>query len=76
MTGMDLTNRPRRLRRDGVRPLVSETALTATDLVAPVFVDAAADERVTIDSMPGQERVPVAESVDRVREVLETASKP
>ena len=69
---MDLTNRPRRLRRDGVRPLVSETALKATDLVAPVFVDATADERVTIDSMPGQERVPVAESVDRVREVLET----
>ena len=69
---MDLTNRPRRLRRDGVRPLVSETTLAATDLVAPVFVDATADERVAIDSMPGQERVPVAESVDRVREVLET----
>jgi porphobilinogen synthase len=69
---MDLTNRPRRLRRDGVRPLVSETALTATDLIAPVFVDATTDERVDIDSMPGQERVPVEESVARVREVLET----
>ena len=69
---MDLTDRPRRLRTDGVRPLVSETNLEATDLIAPVFVDATTDERVAIDSMPGQERVPVEESVPRVREVMET----
>ncbi|PSP97460.1 porphobilinogen synthase [Halobacteriales archaeon QS_1_68_44] len=69
---MDLTDRPRRLRTDSVRPLVSETSLEATDLIAPVFVDATTDERVAIDSMPGQERVPVDESVARVREVLET----
>ena len=69
---MDFTDRPRRLRTDGVRPLVSETSLEATDLIAPVFVDATTDERVAIDSMPGQERVPVDESVARVREVLET----
>ena len=69
---MNHTNRPRRLRRDGVRSLVSETALRASDLIAPVFVDATTDERVAIDSMPGQERVPVDESVARVREVLET----
>ncbi|WP_254839842.1 porphobilinogen synthase [Natronomonas marina] len=68
---MDLTNRPRRLRTDGVRPLVSETDLRASDLVAPVFVDATADERVPIESMPGHERVPVAESVARVREIAE-----
>ena len=69
---MDTTRRPRRLRRDGVRSLVRETALSATDLVAPVFVDATTDERVPIDSMPGHERVPVAEAVARVEEVLET----
>ncbi|WP_433628909.1 porphobilinogen synthase [Halomicrococcus sp. NG-SE-24] len=69
---MDLTDRPRRLRRDGVRELVSETSLEANDLVAPVFVDATTDERVAIPSMPGHERVPLDESVARVEEVLDT----
>ncbi|PSP47989.1 porphobilinogen synthase [Halobacteriales archaeon QH_7_69_31] len=69
---MDPAYRPRRLRSDGVRPLVSETDLTAADLVAPVFVDATADERVPIESMPGHERVPVEDSVARVREIQET----
>ncbi|KAB1192810.1 porphobilinogen synthase [Haloferax sp. MBLA0076] len=69
---MDLTDRPRRLRTDGIRPLVSETTLAATDLVAPVFVDATTDERLPIESMPGHERVPVDEAADRVDEVRET----
>jgi porphobilinogen synthase len=69
---MSLLDRPRRLRRDGVRSLVSETTLEATDLVAPVFVDATADERLPIESMPGHERVPVDEAVARVEEVLAT----
>jgi len=69
---MNLTQRPRRLRTDGVRPLVRETELTASDLIAPVFVDATTDERVPIETMPGHERVPIEEAVDRVEEVLET----
>jgi porphobilinogen synthase len=69
---MDRTRRPRRLRTDGVRPLVRETDLTPRDLVAPVFVDATTDERVPIPSMPGHERVPVDEAVERVREITET----
>jgi porphobilinogen synthase len=69
---MDLTDRPRRLRTDGVRPLVAETSLSPTDLIAPVFVDATTDERVPIDSMPGQERVPVSAAGDRVAEIEET----
>ncbi|MEF8841835.1 MAG: porphobilinogen synthase [Haloarculaceae archaeon] len=68
----DLRERPRRLRADGVRRLVSETTVRAEDLVAPVFVDATTDERVPIPSMPGHERVPVEEAVPRVREVMET----
>ena len=68
----DLTERPRRLRADGVRGLVSETTVRASDLVAPVFVDATAEERVPIPSMPGHERVPVEEAVPRVREVMGT----
>ena len=69
---MHPTERPRRLRRDGLRELVAETDLDASDLVAPVFVDATAEERVPIESMPGHERVPTAEAVARVEEVLET----
>ncbi|CAI48551.1 porphobilinogen synthase [Natronomonas pharaonis DSM 2160] len=69
---MDLTDRPRRLRADGVRDLVSETELHASDLIAPIFVDATTDERVEIESMPGHERVPVEEAVPRTEEVLST----
>ncbi|MEF8783049.1 MAG: porphobilinogen synthase, partial [Haloarculaceae archaeon] len=69
---MNLTRRPRRLRADGIRPLVRETDVSASDLIAPVFVDATADERRPIESMPGHERVPVEEAVARVAEVRET----
>ncbi len=69
---MDMTRRPRRLRTDGVRPLVRETELSASDLIAPVFVDATTDERVPIETMPGHERVPVDEAVARVEEIRDT----
>jgi porphobilinogen synthase len=69
---MDLTRRPRRLRTDGIRPLVRETDLSASDLIAPVFVDATTDDRQPIESMPGHERVPVDEAVARVEEIRET----
>lgn len=63
------TQRPRRLRRDGIRQLVSETSLRATDLVAPIFVDATAESRQPIPSMPGHDRVPLESIVERAREV-------
>ena len=69
---MELTQRPRRLRRDGIRGLVSETTLSPSDFVSPVFVDATTDDRVEIPSMPGHERVPVEEAVDRVGEITDT----
>ena len=69
---MHPTERPRRLRSDGVRPLVRETELSASDLVAPLFVDATADDRRPIGSMPGHSRVPVDGAVDRAREILAT----
>jgi len=69
---MNLTHRPRRLRKDRIRGLVSETSLEPSDFIAPVFVDATTDERVPIDSMPGHERVPLEGAVTRVEEVLET----
>ncbi|QCW04808.1 porphobilinogen synthase [Natrinema pallidum] len=69
---MDLTHRPRRLRQDRVRDLVSETSLEPADLIAPVFVDATTDERIPIESMPGHDRVPIDGIVARVEDVLET----
>ena len=66
------TDRPRRLRTDGIRPLVQETTVDAQDLIAPVFVDETADERVPINSMPGHERVPVDEAAARVTEIEAT----
>ena len=60
--------RPRRLRRDSfTRNLVREHALTAHDLIYPVFVTDGQNQRVPIASMPGVERLsldlllPVAE---------------
>ncbi|MDB5752182.1 MAG: Porphobilinogen synthase [Ramlibacter sp.] len=60
--------RPRRLRRDAfTRNLVREHALTASDLIYPVFVREGRNQREAVASMPGVERVsldlllPVAE---------------
>ena len=60
--------RPRRLRRDAfTRNLVRENALTANDLIYPVFVLDGAGRREAVGSMPGVERLsldlllPVAE---------------
>jgi porphobilinogen synthase len=60
--------RPRRLRRDSfTRNLVRENALTAHDLIYPVFVTDGQQRREPIGSMPGVERLsldlllPVAE---------------
>ncbi|HYW58263.1 MAG TPA: porphobilinogen synthase [Polaromonas sp.] len=60
--------RPRRLRRDSfTRNLVRENALTAHDLIYPVFVTDGKQRREAVASMPGVERLsldlllPVAE---------------
>ena len=62
------SGRPRRLRRDAfTRNLVREHALTAHDLIYPVFVLAGSQRREAVASMPGVERLsldlllPVAE---------------
>ena len=61
-------NRPRRLRRDDfTRRLVREHALTANDLIYPVFVLEGKNRHEAVGSMPGVERLsldlllPVAE---------------
>jgi porphobilinogen synthase len=51
-------SRPRRLRRDVfTRNLVRENAVTAHDLIYPVFVVEGSQQRVKVASMPGVERL-------------------
>ncbi len=64
--------RPRRLRRDTfTRNLVRENALTAHDLIYPVFVVEGQGQRVPIHSMPGVERL----SLDLLLPVAEACAK-
>src|SRR3954463_218619 len=56
--------RLRRLRRTGaLRDLVRETTLAPSDLVLPLFVEEGLDGRSPIASMPGVDRLSVAEAV-------------
>ena len=55
------TTRLSRLRRTGaLRSLVRETAVTAADLVLPIFVEEHIDQPVAIAEMPGVSRIPEA----------------
>lgn len=69
---MELTHRPRRLRRsESVRSLVRETALRADDLILPLFVTEGERQRQPIESMPGQFRFSVDELVRECADVYE-----
>nr|WP_319539940.1 porphobilinogen synthase [uncultured Methanospirillum sp.] len=52
--------RMRRLRRRLIRPLLNETRIAKTDLIAPLFFDETATSPVAIASMPGVMRYPPA----------------
>jgi porphobilinogen synthase len=52
--------RMRRVRRRSIRPLLNETSIKKTDLIAPLFFDETATSPVPIESMPGVVRYPVA----------------
>jgi porphobilinogen synthase len=66
---MTLAQRPRRNRRSaGMRRLVRETTLSASNLVLPMFVQEGTAQRSPIGSMPGQARL----SIDLL---VETASQ-
>ncbi len=65
-----LTRRPRRLRHtETLRRMVRETSLTPADLILPLFVHAADDDRQPIHAMPGQYRLSVDAVVGEAREV-------
>lgn len=61
---LDLTARPRRLRRaEWIRRMVRENVLTADDLIWPLFLVDGEKTRITVNSMPGVERLSVDEAV-------------
>ncbi|MCS7032086.1 MAG: porphobilinogen synthase [Gloeomargarita sp. SKYG116] len=69
---MELTHRPRRLRRNpAIRRLVQETVLTTGDLIYPMFVMEGEGEPVPIPSMPGCFRYPLPRLVQEVKTVAE-----
>src|ERR1700712_3471242 len=62
--------RLRRLRRtDLLRGLVRETELSASRLIAPLFVEAGLDGRAEIASMPGVERLSLSQAVEEAGEI-------
>ena len=63
------STRLRRLRRtESLRGLIRETSLNPADLVQPMFVVAGSGVRQPIDSMPGIDRLSIAELVDEAGE--------
>ena len=62
--------RMRRLRRlDATRRLVRETRVSSSDLICPMFVDAAISARQAIPSMPGIYRFPLTELEQEITEI-------
>jgi len=67
---LDLTIRPRRLRRtSGLRALVQETALQVDDLILPIFVVEGEGEPEPIESMPNVFRLPIPRLIEKCREL-------
>jgi porphobilinogen synthase len=67
-----LTHRPRRLRKQKFnRSLVRENALSASDLIYPLFVIEGEDKREAIESMPGIERVSVDQLLVEAKEIID-----
>ncbi len=64
---LDLSHRPRRLRRTGwLRRMVRENELSTADLIWPIFVVDGKDKRTPVPSMPGVDRLSVEEAVREV----------
>lgn len=65
-----ILNRPRRNRRnDVIRSMVRETHLEAAHLIAPLFVVDGKNQRIAINSMPGQFRLSLDELVKEAKEL-------
>jgi porphobilinogen synthase len=68
---LDLAIRPRRLRRNAtVRRMVSQTQLTANDLIYPLFMMEGENQKVEVTSMPGCYRFTVDLLVKEIQEAF------
>ena len=73
---MQLTHRPRRLRRNpSIRSLVREAQLSVDDFIYPMFVMEGENERVEIPSMPEAYRFTLDLLVKEIEEILECLAK-
>jgi porphobilinogen synthase len=61
--------RLRRLRRQSLRPLFTETKVTIDDLIMPLFFVEEAKEKIPITSMPGQFRWPLSAAADVTKDL-------
>ena len=69
---MDLTYRPRRLRRTAaIRDMVQETQLSVKDLIYPLFVMEGENTREEVPSMPGSFRYTLDLLIQEVQEAYE-----
>ncbi|PVX52455.1 porphobilinogen synthase [Balneicella halophila] len=70
------TSRPRRLRYNSVlREMISETSLSLNDFIMPLFVRPGKEERVPIQSMPGNFQLSVDELVKECKELSDLGIK-
>ena len=73
---LQLTKRPRRLRRNpSIRSLVRETYLTVDDLIYPMFVMEGENERVEIVSMPNCYRYTLDLLLEEIAEIYRLGIK-
>ncbi|MDR0438853.1 MAG: porphobilinogen synthase [Methanocalculaceae archaeon] len=61
--------RLRRLRRQSLRPLFTETQVTLNDLIMPLFFVEGAKQKIPITSMPGQFRWPLSAAADIAKDL-------
>jgi porphobilinogen synthase len=69
-TELNIAIRPRRLRRTpALRALATETRLSVANLIQPLFVVDGAGAPEPIDSLPGQQRLPLAHLIEACRAI-------
>ena len=68
---LDLTRRPRRNRKaEWARRLVRENRITTDDLIWPIFINEGDTPREPVVSMPGVDRLSIAEAVKVAQEAV------
>ena len=69
---MELTHRPRRLRRtEAIRTLVRQTILHPGDFIQPLFVIDGQNVREPIESMPGQFRLSIDALIEECKSLVD-----